>query len=53
MKYNSVIDLLKNELQNAVIQKLTGAPSSPVVSQIYTDTTAGSGNEIFYMYIGT
>lgn len=53
MKVNAVLDLIKNELQNAVIQKLTGAPSSPVVSQIYTDTTAGSGNEIFYMYIGT
>jgi len=53
MKFNAVLDLLRNELQNARIQNLTGAPSSPVVWQIYVDTTAWSGNEIFYMYIGT
>lgn len=53
MKFNSVIDLLKNELQNARIQNLTWAPSAPVVGQIYTDTTGWSGSEIFYMYIGT
>lgn len=53
MKINAVLDLLKNELQNARIQNLTGAPSSPAVGQVYADTTSGSGNEVFYMYIGT
>lgn len=48
MKYLSPIDLNKCELQNARVQNLATAPSSPVEGQIYYNSTLGDKSLYFY-----
>lgn len=43
------LDLVKNEIRNAVVQNLGSAPASPVKGQLYFDSTAN----ILYWFDGT
>ena len=49
MRYETNIDLNKNELQNAALQKLTAAPATPIKGQMYFNTTDNRA----YSYNGT
>lgn len=48
MKYLTSIDLVKNEIQNAVIQVLTTPPAAPKEGQIYYNST----DKFIYRYDG-
>ena len=39
--YYAPINLSQNELQNAALQNLAVAPSTPVAGQVYYDTASG------------
>jgi hypothetical protein len=47
--FYGAIDLVKNELRNAVIQNLGSAPASPLKGQVYMDSTAN----VLYWFNGT
>ena len=47
-RFETNINLNKNELQNVRVQNLSGHPSSPVAGQIYFNT----GEKEFYVYTG-
>jgi formylmethanofuran dehydrogenase subunit D len=51
MKFLYPINLVKNEIQNAVIQNLSSAPANPKVGQIYFNTT--DQELMVYTRIGT
>ena len=48
-QFLTAIDLAKNELQNAVVQNLAGAPSSPAKGQLYMNTS----DNTLYWWDGT
>jgi hypothetical protein len=48
-QFGTGINLLGNELQNAVIQNLAAAPGSPIAGRVYFDTVLG----FFRVYNGT
>ena len=48
-KYLAPIDMNKNEIQNAIFQKLATAPANPVKGQFYFNTT----DNVLYVYNGT
>ena len=51
LSYLTDINLNKNELQNAVVQKLATAPSTPAEGQIYYDSTVG--DKSIHVYNGS